>query len=211
MQSSDGMKKKKNKTKNTLRFPAILAGILLIFIAFIFSLKSLFEMPNVMGDESVQVEVELSKEDFIQQLLPQAKTLQEGYGVLPSIIIGQAILESNWGASQLSSQYNNFFGIKSFSNFDSVTLDMLVYVSGQWIVIQGDFRVYQSWEESMTAHTMLFVNGVDWSPTKYEKVLSATNYREAALALQEAGYATDPEYANKVIQVIETYELDQFD
>ena len=81
MQSSDGMKKKRNKKKNTLRFPAILAGILLIFIAFIFSLKSLFEMPNVMGDESAQVEVELSKEDFIQQLLPQAKTLQEGDGV----------------------------------------------------------------------------------------------------------------------------------
>ena len=211
MQSSDGMKKKRNKKKNTLRFPAILAGILLIFIAFIFSLKSLFEMPNVMGDESAQVEVELSKEDFIQQLLPHAKTLQEGYGVLPSIIIGQAILESNWGASQLSSQYNNLFGIKSFGHFDSVTLDTQEYVNGQWIVIQGDFRVYQSWEESMTAHTMLFVNGVDWSPTKYEKVLSATNYREAALALQEAGYATDPEYANKVIQVIETYELDQFD
>ena len=59
MQSSDGMKKKRNKKKNTLRFPAILAGILLIFIAFIFSLKSLFEMPNVMDDESAQVEVEL--------------------------------------------------------------------------------------------------------------------------------------------------------
>ena len=211
MKNIERIKKKRNKKKNTLRFPAILAGILLIFIAFIFSLKSLFEMPNVMGDESAQVEVELSKEDFIQQLLPHAKTLQEGYGVLPSIIIGQAILESNWGASQLSSKYNNLFGIKSFGHSDSVTLDTQEYVNGQWIVIQGDFRVYQSWEESMTAHTMLFVNGVDWSPTKYEKVLSATNYREAALALQEAGYATDPDYANKVIQVIETYELDQFD
>ena len=144
MQSSDGMKKKRNKKKNTLRFPAILAGILLIFIAFIFSLKSLFEMPNVMGDESAQVEVELSKEDFIQQLLPQAKTLQEGYGVLPSIIIGQAILESNWGASQLSSQYNNLFGIKSFGHSDSVTLDTQKYVNVQGLVIQGDFRVYQS-------------------------------------------------------------------
>ena len=73
--------------------------------------KDLLPVVYVMGDESAQVEVELSKEDFIQQLLPQAKTLQEGYGVLPSIIIGQAILESNWGASQLSSQYNNLLAI----------------------------------------------------------------------------------------------------
>jgi len=42
-------------------------------------------------------------------------------------------------------------------------------------------------------------------------VITATNYREAAQALQDAGYATDPSYAQKIIQVIETYHLDQYD
>lgn len=206
------MKKNKKRKNNALRFPAILAGMLLIFISFIFSLKNLFETPTVLGVDNAQEEiVGLSKDEFIQRLLPHAKTLQEGYGVLPSIIIGQAILESNWGQSQLSSEYNNLFGIKSFGHPEKVTLDTQEYVNGLWIVIQGDFRVYPNWEESMTDHTMLFVNGVDWSPGKYEKVLSATSYREAALALQEAGYATDPDYANKVIQVIETYGLNQYD
>lgn len=206
------MKKNTKRRTNPLRFPAILGGMLLIFIAFIFSLKSLFETPSVLGVDTAQEEVvELSKDEFIQHLLPHAKTLQEGYGVLPSIIIGQAILESNWGISQLASEYNNLFGIKAFGHPEKVTLDTQEYVNGQWIVIQGDFRVYQNWEESMTDHTMLFVNGVDWSPEKYEKVLSATNYRDAAIALQEAGYATDPDYANKVIHVIETYQLNQYD
>ena len=41
----------------------------------------------------------------------------------------------------------------------------------------------------------------------YEKVITATNYREAAQALQDAGYATDPGYAQKIIQVIETYSI----
>lgn len=207
------MKKRRRRQKNNvLKFPAILVGMLLIFISFVFSLKTLLE-PRVAGglDAHQVAEEQLSKDEFIQRLLPHAKVLQEGYGVLPSIIIGQGILESNWGISQLSSEYNNLFGIKSFGHPDKVTLDTQEYVNEQWVTIQGDFRVYQSWEDSMTDHTMLFVNGVDWSPEKYEKVLTAPSYREAAIALQEAGYATDPEYANKVIHVIETYHLDQYD
>jgi len=63
----------------------------------------------------------------------------------------------------------------------------------------------------MDDHTMLFVNGVDWDPQKYEEVLTAQDYQQAAEALQEAGYATDPDYSNKVKNVIENYQLDQYD
>ncbi|MFC7054561.1 glycoside hydrolase family 73 protein [Enterococcus alcedinis] len=187
----------------------ILAGLFLIVLSFVFSLKGLVdEAPRF---EQQQENQQLSNEAFIERLVPHAQTLQRGYGILPSIIIGQAILESNWGKSELSSKYNNLFGIKSFGHSDFVTLDTQEYVNGQWITIQGDFRVYQTWEESMDDHTMLFVNGVDWSPQKYEAVLTAPSYKEAAIALQEAGYATDPTYAEKVIQVIEAYDLAQYD
>jgi flagellum-specific peptidoglycan hydrolase FlgJ len=57
--------------------------------------------------------------------------------------------------------------------------------------IQGDFRVYDNWEESMRDHTKLFVDGVDWDPNLYEKVLLAKNYKEAAQALQDAGSSTN--------------------
>lgn len=63
----------------------------------------------------------------------------------------------------------------------------------------------------MDDHTLLFVNGTDWNSDLYKNVLSATNYQEAATALQTAGYATDPDYAQKVINVIETYQLNQYD
>src|SRR5699024_1071337 len=158
-----------------------------------------------------QENTDLTKDEFIERLLPHAKEIQEGYGVLPSITIGQAILESNWGKSQLSSDYNNLYGIKAYGNQEKITLNTQEYVNEQWITIDGDFRVYDSWEASMDDHAMLFVNGVDWSPEKYQKVLTATNYKEAAEALQEAGYATDPTYAQKVKSVIETYQLDQYD
>lgn len=206
------MKKNKKQRQSPLRFPLILAGLFLIVLSFVFSLRGLVdEAPRYMTEDAQQENSQLSKEAFIERLVPHAQTLQKGYGILPSIIIGQAILESNWGNSELSSKYNNLFGIKSFGHSDYVTMDTQEYVNGQWITIQGDFRVYQSWEESMDDHTMLFVNGVDWSPQKYEAVLTASSYKEAANALQAAGYATDPGYANKVIQVIETYHLDQYD
>lgn len=206
------MKKNKKQRQSPLRFPLILVGLFLIVLSFVFSLRGLVdEAPRFMTEDAQQENPQLSNEAFIDRLVPHAQTLQKGYGILPSIIIGQAILESNWGNSELSSKYNNLFGIKSFGHSDYVTMDTQEYVNGQWITIQGDFRVYQSWEESMDDHTMLFVNGVDWSPQKYEAVLTAPSYKEAANALQAAGYATDPGYANKVIQVIETYHLDQYD
>ena len=63
-----------------------------------------------------------------------------------------------------------------------MTLDTQEFYNEQWVTIQGDFRVYDSWEESMDDHTMLFVNGVDWNPALYVNVLSATDYKTAAKA-----------------------------
>lgn len=199
------------RKKKALRLPAILIGFVMIGAAFIFSLRSLANPILSQTMYAYQENPDMTKEEFINHLLPHAKELQEGYGILPSIVIGQAILESNWGNSQLAKEYNNLFGIKAYGNQNKVTLDTQEFVNEQWITIKGDFRVYNSWEESMDDHTMLFVNGVDWSPEKYEKVLTAPNYQVAADALQEAGYATDPGYAEKIKDVIETYQLNQYD
>lgn len=201
--------RRKYKKGGKIRIPFLLAGFILIGIAFVFSLKSLAEP---LTETATQEEsTEMSHKEFIERLVPHAKELQEGYGILPSIILGQAILESNWGQSSLASQYNNLFGIKAYGDSNKIKLETQEYINGEWITIQGEFRVYQSWEESMDDHTMLFVNGVDWNPAKYADVLSAANYEAAAEALQEAGYATDPTYAEKIKNVIATYHLNQYD
>jgi flagellum-specific peptidoglycan hydrolase FlgJ len=85
------------------------------------------------------------------------------------------------------------------------------YKDGQWIEIKANFKVYASWSDCMKDHTMLFVNGVDWDPYLYQGVLLASDYQTAAKALQASGYATDPGYANKVIEVIESNQLYQYD
>lgn len=197
-------KRKKNKPQ----FPLIFLGLFLVAIAFVFSLKSL---AAPLPQDIQAARQDLTQDEFIEELAPYAQELQKGYGILPSIIIGQAILESDWGKSSLASEYNNLFGIKSFGHSKKVTLDTQEFYNGEWVTIQGDFRVYDTWEESMDDHTMLFVNGVDWNPALYVDVLTANDYRSAAQALQDAGYATDPDYASKIIQVIETYQLNRFD
>lgn len=197
---------KKQKRKN-IRWPAVVAGVVVILLAFVFSLKNL---SSPFTDNQQENEAQ-SHQQFIERLVPHAQELQDGYGVLPSIILGQAILESNWGKSTLASKYNNLFGIKAYGDQKKVSLETKEFVNEEWITIQGDFKVYDSWEQSMDDHTQLFVQGVDWNPALYEKVITATNYQEAAQALQEAGYATDPGYAQKIIQVIKTYQLNQYD
>ena len=197
---------KKQKRKN-IRWPAVVAGVVVILLAFVFSLKNL---SSPFTDNQQENEAQ-SHQQFIERLVPHAQELQDGYGVLPSIILGQAILESNWGKSTLASKYNNLFGIKAYGDQKKVSLETKEFVNEEWITIQGDLKVYDSWEQSMDDHTQLFVQGVDWNPALYEKVITATNYQEAAQALQEAGYATDPGYAQKIIQVIETYQLNQYD
>lgn len=197
---------KKQKRKN-IRWPAVVAGVAVILLAFVFSLKNL---SSPFTDNQQENEAQ-SHQQFIERLVPHAQELQDGYGVLPNIILGQAILESNWGKSTLASKYNNLFGIKAYGDQKKVSLETKEFVNEEWITIQGDFKVYDSWEQSMDDHTQLFVQGVDWNPALYEKVITATNYQEAAQALQDAGYATDPGYAQKIIQVIETYQLNQYD
>ncbi|EMW6196597.1 glycoside hydrolase family 73 protein [Enterococcus faecium] len=197
---------KKQKRKN-IRWPAVVAGVAVILLAFVFSLKNL---SSPFTDNQQENEAQ-SHQQFVERLVPHAQELQDGYGVLPSIILGQAILESNWGKSTLASKYNNLFGIKAYGDQKKVSLETKEFVNEEWITIQGDFKVYDSWEQSMDDHTQLFVQGVDWNPALYEKVITATNYQEAAQALQDAGYATDPGYAQKIIQVIETYQLNQYD
>ena len=55
------------------------------------------------------------------------------------------------------------------------------------------------------------VKGTAYNEQNYQAVIDATNYQEAARALQKAGYATDPDYAAKLINVIKTYQLDRYD
>ena len=149
--------------------------------------------------------------DFIADIAPAAQQMQANYGVHASISIAQAILESDWGESELSAVYNNLYGMKGDNPENTVRLMTSEYYNGEWVTIQANFRVYGSWAESVQDHALLFVNGTTWDPDQYAPVLQAATYQEAAQALQDCGYATDPDYAEKLIAVIEQHAPYEYD
>ena len=134
-------------------------------------------------------------------------------GVLPSITAAQAILESGWGSSELAkAPNNNLFGIKDSEDWNGeiVTVPTQEYLNSDYITVNAAFRKYASWNDSVVDHAKFFTS-TEWRKNNYRKVVNETDYRIAAQELKNAGYATDPSYAGKLISLIEAYKLYEWD
>ncbi len=142
---------------------------------------------------------------FIEDIKDYAIKDYKTSKVLPSITIAQAILESGWGKSQLTLYANNLFGIKGDYKGQYITMKTQEYINGQWITVNANFRKYPSYLESIKDHSELL--NKSW----YSLVIQAKDYKAQAKALQKCGYATDPNYANLLIQIIEENKLYQYD
>lgn len=201
---------KKVKYKGNKRItPSYFLMTLIIFVAIFFG--TLYFLAQETPEIKVSQDEQEEEHHFIAQISDYAKELQERYGVLPSISIAQAILESDWGTSELSVENNNFYGIKGNSAEPTVTMTTKEFVDGKWIEVNAEFRKYTTWQESMDDHSKLFTAGTTWNSNQYANVLASKDYKEAAYALQESGYATDPDYPDKLIQLIEQHNLNQYD
>lgn len=133
--------------------------------------------------------------------------------ILPSVTIAQAILESNWGKSELATNANNLFGIKASKDWSGEKYSKKTNEQdkdGNVFVVTADFRKYQSIKDSIIDHDNFFIS-TPWRIKNYERVLKATNYKEQAQALQACGYATDTKYADKLIKIIERLGLQMED
>lgn len=158
-------------------------------------------------------EIVISKEqklNFFDTIQVVAKQNQKQYGVFASITLAQAALESNFGTSQLATKYYNLFGVKGNAK-NGVLLPTLEYYNGAYQTITDYFVIYSNWDESIRAHGQLLSNGTSWNKNQYKDVLIAKNYQDAARGLVTGGYATDPHYAEKIIQMIEIYRLYTYD
>lgn len=143
---------------------------------------------------------------FIDMIKPGALKLWDKFKILPSVAIGQAILESGWGGSSLAIKYHNLFGIKGSYQGNSAMMNTWEVYDGKRYDIKDGFRVYPDWETSILDYgVFLTVN------KRYSKAIGLTDYKKQIRAIHNAGYATDPQYANKVIAIIEKHKLDQYD
>lgn len=135
------------------------------------------------------------------------------HGILPSVSAAQAILESGWGESLLAQYPNhNLFGIKASLDWKGKGVDIPTqeYINGKFVTVAATFRKYDSWEESIRDHALFFSEN-NWRQSHYQNVIGEEDYKKACLALQAAGYATDPNYGAKLISLIESNHLNTWD
>ncbi len=164
----------------------------------VFSLLALVVSVDVAGQNGGRT----SREEYIREFAPLAIEAQEEYGIPASITLAQGILESDSGNSRLATEGNNHFGIKCKSNWTGGT----VYHDDD----EEDecFRAYDSAEESYQDHSIFLATG-----QRYASLfdLEPTDYKGWAHGLRAAGYATNPAYAERLIKIIDDYELYKYD
>ncbi|WP_459480770.1 glucosaminidase domain-containing protein [Clostridium saccharoperbutylacetonicum] len=154
-----------------------------------------------------------SKQEFIKGIYPQAADIYDKYGVLPSLTISQAILESGWGKSDLSVKAHNLYGIKADSSWkgNKIKMNTSEYYNKK---IKDEFRVYGSNEESIKDYGEFLKNN-----KRYNKsgVFAATQYLEQAKAIEKAGYSTvendkgEEIYAELLTEIIQEQNLQLLD
>jgi len=134
-------------------------------------------------------------------------------GVPASIKLAQGMHESNYGRSELANRANNHFGIKCGNAWDGRTYfkedDDYDPKTGE--LIKSCFRVFRSAEASYVAHSEFLRDpSKEWRYGPLFRI-DITDYRSWARGLKDAGYATDPSYPEKLIRLIEKYQLYQYD
>lgn len=145
--------------------------------------------------------------DFIKKLAPGAQRVQKKYNVLASLVIAQGCLESGFGASDLSQQAYNLFGVKGTYNGKYVLMWTKEQdKNGNETRVKARFRKYPSYAESLADLGSLYTR-----LSRYKDVVGEKDYQKATAAVAKGGYATDINYATKLNSIIFTYKLTQYD
>ncbi len=150
-------------------------------------------------------------DSFVKAIWPKAKEAASVMGLDPKILIAQAALETGWGkfvakdANGASS--NNLFNIKTGNNkdFESVAVRTTEYIADTPINKTESFRKYSSVEQSFTDYVSLIMNNERYQGA----VANAGNPELYVNELHKAGYATDPNYSDKILAIYHGSDLSQ--
>lgn len=148
------------------------------------------------------------QKQFIDNIAEAVKKACLGTKIYPSVCIAQAILETGWGKASVG---NNLFGIKAtgkpneYWDGSYVTSPTYEYIKGVKTRIVSKFRAYKTIEDSIRDHNRLF------NAERYKYVRCSASPEEQVKAIKFGGYATDPKYAEKLISLINTYNLKHYD
>ncbi len=161
---------------------------------------------SVPGTSTTVTTPTASQSAFVDKLGPAATTVAKEAGIPASFMLGQAGHETGWGRSEIKNADGtnayNLFGIKATSSWTGKVAEITTteYIDGEARKVTAKFRAYDSYEDSFRDYARLIGN----SP-RYQAVMQNLNSAQGfATQLQKAGYATDPQYANKLSRAINT-------
>lgn len=156
------------------------------------------QTPFIGGDDKSALGQ--SPQEFVESLKPHATAAAEQLGVRPEALVAQAALETGWGQHVLhdrgGNSSHNLFNIKADQRWsgDTVNVSTLEYRDGLPQMERADFRQYNDYQESFTD----YVNFLQENPRYREALAQGGDAERYVEALQDAGYATDPAYADKL-------------
>ncbi len=158
---------------------------------------------TVSGTEAGSSVGAVTPNDFVNRVWPSAVEASRSTGIPPQFLVAQAALETGWGKSEIrkadgSSSYN-LFGVKAGKSWqgESAQASTTEYIGGSATQSVERFRAYSSYEESFKDYANLLRNN-----PRFSAVIGSQDGTEFAKRLQQAGYATDPAYADKLARII---------
>lgn len=145
---------------------------------------------------------------FLDMLLPAALACQRLHGIPASFTLAQGALESRWGDSDLATKARNLFGIKADSAWHGPTFDLKTgeVFNGKEVVVPASWRKYATWDECLNDRVAYLK-----ANKRYAKCWTETTGDGWARAIAAAGFATDPNYAAKLVATIHGRNLQRFD
>lgn len=149
--------------------------------------------------------------DFVNRLWPHAAAASRATGIAPSFMIGHAALESGWGKAEIRGANGepsyNLFGVKAGRNWKGAVVEATTteYVNGVAQKRVEKFRAYGSYEEAFTD----YANLLSRNPRYAAVIDNGNDPARFAVSLQQAGYATDPMYAEKLNRILQGSALRQ--
>jgi peptidoglycan hydrolase FlgJ len=160
-------------------------------------------MQTAPASTAPATEASASKLDFVRSMLPHAEAAARKVGVDPHALVAQAALETGWGKSvprtPAGDQSFNLFGIKAGAQWSGATVSVptLEFESGVPVRKVERFRAYESAAESFLDYARLIGNNPRYADARG----TGADVASFAAALQQGGYATDPQYAQKIVGI----------
>lgn len=168
--------------------------------------ESLITQNTTLGNDAVTEETTVFKtpETFVATVWPHAKTAAKSLGVDPRILVAQAALETGWGKHIMGNgeggSSKNLFGIKARADQPRAVLhETTEFVAGSPQKEQAHFRTYESFSQSFADYVGLLTGSTRYTDARAQ----AADPKAFVNALQSAGYATDPQYANKIYRIFQ--------